>query len=157
MSATIDLKRFRDYFPKSQFRFGEVDGGSELSFPIKPYWLDKMPTNWKEKAVEFTMKILKNTASGDIMIFVKSAGDANMLCGMLDKAMAEYRKTIKATQGGKTSPTEDIPRYVKLHQAGVLDIKKIITHTFGLEEINDAVSLLKSGHAGRIMIKITND
>ena len=66
-------------------------------------------------------------------------------------------KTIKATQGGKTSPTEDIPRYVKLHQAGVLDVKKIITHTFGLEEINDAVSLLKSGHAGRIIIKITND
>jgi len=64
-------------------------------------------------------------------------------------------KTIKATQGGKTSPTEDIPRYIKLHQAGLLDIKKIITHRFDLEDINDAFDLLKSGKAGRIMINIT--
>jgi S-(hydroxymethyl)glutathione dehydrogenase/alcohol dehydrogenase len=63
-------------------------------------------------------------------------------------------KTIKATQGGKTSPTEDIPRYVKLHKSGILDIKKIITHTFTLNQINDAVDLLRSGYAGRIMINI---
>jgi Zn-dependent alcohol dehydrogenase len=65
-------------------------------------------------------------------------------------------KTIKATQGGKTSPSEDIPRYIKLHQAGLLDIKKIITHRFDLENINEAFDLLKSGKAGRIMINITN-
>jgi Zn-dependent alcohol dehydrogenase len=35
-------------------------------------------------------------------------------------------KTIKATQGGKTDPTEDIPRYIKLYNAGLIDIKKII-------------------------------
>lgn len=63
-------------------------------------------------------------------------------------------KTIKATQGGKTNPTEDIPRYVKLHQAGLLDIKKIITHRFELEDINQALDLLRSGKAGRIMINI---
>jgi len=65
-------------------------------------------------------------------------------------------KTIKATQGGKTNPTEDIPRYIKLHKAGLLDITKIITHRFELNQINDAFSLLKSGHAGRIMININN-
>jgi len=65
-------------------------------------------------------------------------------------------KTIKATQGGKTNPTEDIPRYIKLHQAGLLDITKIITHRFDLEEINEAFDLLKSGKAGRIMINIAN-
>jgi Zn-dependent alcohol dehydrogenase len=63
-------------------------------------------------------------------------------------------KTIKATQGGKTNPTDDIPRYIKLHKAGLLDIKKIITHRFELDQINDAFKLLKSGKAGRIMINI---
>jgi S-(hydroxymethyl)glutathione dehydrogenase/alcohol dehydrogenase len=63
-------------------------------------------------------------------------------------------KTIKATQGGKTNPTEDIPRYIKLHKAGLLDITKIITHRFDLDQINDAIELLKSGKAGRIMINI---
>jgi S-(hydroxymethyl)glutathione dehydrogenase/alcohol dehydrogenase len=63
-------------------------------------------------------------------------------------------KTIKATQGGKTSPTDDIPRYIKLNKAGLLDLSKIITHRFPLEKINEAVTLLKSGEAGRIMIEI---
>lgn len=63
-------------------------------------------------------------------------------------------KTIKATQGGKTNPTDDIPRYIKLHKAGLLDIKKIITHRFELDQINGAFELLKSGKAGRIMINI---
>lgn len=63
-------------------------------------------------------------------------------------------QSIKATQGGKTTPQEDIPRYVKLHQKGLLDISKLITHTFTLNEVNDAFDLLKTGNAGRIMIKI---
>jgi S-(hydroxymethyl)glutathione dehydrogenase/alcohol dehydrogenase len=63
-------------------------------------------------------------------------------------------KMIKATQGGKTSPNEDIPRYVKLHKAGLLNIDNIISHTFELNEINEAIELLKSGKAGRIMIKM---
>lgn len=69
-------------------------------------------------------------------------------------------KLIKATQGGKTSPVEDIPRYINLYKAGMLDINKIITHRFNLEDINEAFKLLKSGKAGRIIIninKITNE
>jgi Zn-dependent alcohol dehydrogenase len=61
---------------------------------------------------------------------------------------------IKATQGGKTSPTDDIPRYVKLHKSGVIDISKIITNRFKLNEINEAITMLKSGKCGRIMIEM---
>ena len=63
-------------------------------------------------------------------------------------------QNIKATQGGKTNPQDDIPRYIKLHQKSLLDISKLITHTFTLDEVNDAFDLLKTGNAGRIMIKI---
>jgi 2-desacetyl-2-hydroxyethyl bacteriochlorophyllide A dehydrogenase len=62
-------------------------------------------------------------------------------------------KIIKATQGGKTNPTEDIPRYVNLQKSGKLSVDKLITHYFELEQINEAFELLKSGTAGRIMIK----
>src|SRR5882724_10881880 len=61
-------------------------------------------------------------------------------------------KTIKTTQGGKTIPQEDIPRYVRLHKAGIIKIDKIISHTFGLSQINEAFDLLRTGSAGRIMI-----
>ena len=98
MSATIDLKRFKDYFPKNQFLFGEVDAGSELSFPIKEAWLDKKPDDWKKVAIDITMNILKKTAVGDIMIFVKAGGDAKQLCILLDKAMGDLRKKIITEQ-----------------------------------------------------------
>jgi Zn-dependent alcohol dehydrogenase len=63
-------------------------------------------------------------------------------------------KIIKATQGGKTNPTEDIPRYIKMNKAGILDIKKAITHIFTLSQINEAFSVLRTGKGGRIMIKV---
>lgn len=63
-------------------------------------------------------------------------------------------RTIKATQGGKTNPTEDLPKYIKLHKAGYLNIDHIVTHEFELEQINKAIDLLKSGKSGRIMIKM---
>jgi len=63
-------------------------------------------------------------------------------------------QSIKATQGGKTNPQEDIPRYVKMHKEGILDISQFVTHRFKLSEVNDAFDLLKSGNAGRIIIEI---
>jgi Zn-dependent alcohol dehydrogenase len=63
-------------------------------------------------------------------------------------------KMIRATQGGKFSPTKDIPRYVKLYKAGILKIDDIITHRIKLNEINDAIELVRSGQAGRIIIDI---
>lgn len=66
-------------------------------------------------------------------------------------------KTIKATQGGKTSPNEDISRYVKLNKAGLLNIRSIITHEYSLDEINTAVEVLRSGKAGRIMIRMASE
>jgi Zn-dependent alcohol dehydrogenase len=66
-------------------------------------------------------------------------------------------KIIKATQGGKTNPTEDIPRYIKMSNAGILDIKSVITHIFELSDINKAFDVLRSGQAGRVMIRIKED
>jgi len=63
-------------------------------------------------------------------------------------------KMIKATQGGKFSPSKDIPRYVRLHKAGILNIEGIITHRMPLEEINEAIDLVRQGQASRILIKM---
>lgn len=65
-----------------------------------------------------------------------------------------HGKTIKATQGGKTNPQEDIARYVKLHKAGLLNISGLVTHEFPLADINKAVETLRSGKAGRILIRM---
>lgn len=63
-------------------------------------------------------------------------------------------KTIKATQGGRFSPSKDIPRYVKLYQAGLLDIDNLITHRTTLNDINSAIELMRGGKANRIIIDL---
>lgn len=63
-------------------------------------------------------------------------------------------KVIKATQGGKTKPDEDLPRYVNMYLNGLLNTDRLVTHRFKLEQINEAFALLESGNAGRIMIDI---
>ena len=63
-------------------------------------------------------------------------------------------RSIKASQGGKTNPAEDIPRYVKMHAAGIINIENLVTHRFGLDSVNEAFDLLRTGKAGRIMIDL---
>ncbi len=63
-------------------------------------------------------------------------------------------KSVRASQGGGTKPEIDIPRYVALANKGIIDYETLHTDTFTLDEINEAFDLLKSGNAGRIIIKI---
>lgn len=66
-------------------------------------------------------------------------------------------KMIKATQGGRFQPSRDIPRYVKLARAGILDISNIITHHMRLDDINDAIDLVRKGQASRILIDMGHE
>jgi len=63
-------------------------------------------------------------------------------------------KTIKATQGGKTAPQIDIPRYLQMSPDHLNQFKSLITHRLPLEETNHAISMLKLGIAGRVMIQM---
>ena len=64
---------------------------------------------------------------------------------------------IKASQGGATSPHQDIPRYLELFRLGLISVEKLVTHRFSLTEVNFAFDLLLSGDAGRIMISISKE
>lgn len=63
-------------------------------------------------------------------------------------------KTFKATQGGQFSPHNDIPRYIRLARGGVLSVEGIITHRVKLDDINEAIELVRSGGASRILIEL---
>jgi len=63
-------------------------------------------------------------------------------------------KSITATQGGRFSPSRDIPRYVRLEKAGLLRFDDLITHRTTLDGINDAIALMRAGRANRIFIDL---
>lgn len=62
--------------------------------------------------------------------------------------------TFKTTQAGNFNPDVDIPRYVKLYLEKIINLDKIITDYYCLNDINKAFDKLKSGSAGRIMINL---
>jgi S-(hydroxymethyl)glutathione dehydrogenase/alcohol dehydrogenase len=61
---------------------------------------------------------------------------------------------IKGTQGGQFKPEVDIPRYTALWRSRGLDLNGIITDRFLLEDINEAVTKVRSGNAGRVLIEM---
>ena len=63
-----------------------------------------------------------------------------------------FNKVLKGSHGGSCIPHVDIPRYVRLVNAGILNLDGLITHEFKLDKINDAIQLMKSGNSGRILI-----
>lgn len=63
-------------------------------------------------------------------------------------------KRIIGTWGGETKPDTDIPLYVNHYLSGRLNLDKLITHRFKLEEINEAFAALEAGKVGRALVSM---
>ena len=53
-------------------------------------------------------------------------------------------------------PHVDIPKYLSLVKAGKMKLERLITHEFKLDNINDAIALVRSGIAGRVVLAMDN-
>lgn len=65
-----------------------------------------------------------------------------------------FDKVLTGSQGGGAKPHQDIPRLVRLCQAGRLRLDGLITHEFPLDEINAALDVVRSGEAGRVSLAV---
>ncbi|MBI4963462.1 MAG: zinc-binding dehydrogenase [Desulfomonile tiedjei] len=63
-----------------------------------------------------------------------------------------FKKVLSGSHGGSAEPHVDIPRLVGLWRAGKLNFDGLITHRFSLDRINEALDLVRSGEAGRVLI-----
>ena len=63
-----------------------------------------------------------------------------------------FKKILKGSHGGEAAPDIDIPNYIRLLNAGRLRLDGLITHEFDLDKVNQAISLVKTGEAGRVVI-----
>lgn len=92
-------------------------------------------------------------ASGGKMILVGQPVQGNPL--ILPSMLQHYKgKTLMDSQGGLTNPTIDIPKYLRLYKQGKLSLDSLITDSFPLDQINEAVELVKSGTSGRVLLNI---
>lgn len=65
-----------------------------------------------------------------------------------------FNKVLTGSHGGDAAPHIDIPRILRLVQAGRISFKGIITHEFPLDDINEALDTARSGAAGRVLLNI---
>ncbi len=66
-----------------------------------------------------------------------------------------FGKVITGSHGGESNPSIDIPKYIRLYQAGKLKLDELITDLFTLDEINKAIDMMQKGViAGRCLIEI---
>ena len=63
-----------------------------------------------------------------------------------------FNKVLTGSHGGDAVPDVDIPRYIKLINVGKMTLDGLITHEFGLDDVNEALDLVRSGEAGRCVI-----
>jgi len=66
-----------------------------------------------------------------------------------------FKKVLSGSHGGTAAPHVDIPRLMTLWRAGKLKLDGLITHSFRLEDINDAIDIVKRGTAGRVLVTFT--
>jgi len=100
---------------------------------------------------EVMAKALGSIRPGGLLIV---AGMAPLI-SMLNIAPFEFLigKTITGAVQGDVIPQIDIPRYVDLYMAGKLPIDKLITNSYGLDQINEAYEALEKGKVIRSVIK----
>ena len=65
-----------------------------------------------------------------------------------------FNKVLTGSEGGDSIPHIDIPRYIRLYQTGKLNLNGLITHEFSLNDVNDAINLVRSGECGRCILKM---
>ena len=65
-----------------------------------------------------------------------------------------FKKVLTGSHGGSAEPHIDIPRYVRLMRAGKLTLDGLVTHEFPLDEVNEAIAIVRRGEAGRVLLKM---
>ena len=68
------------------------------------------------------------------------------------ETIAERGLRIAGSKVGSARPHADVPHMAQLHLAGRLQLEPLVTHRFGLEQINDAIDAARGGEALKVVV-----
>ncbi|HEX4506411.1 MAG TPA: zinc-binding dehydrogenase [Alphaproteobacteria bacterium] len=72
----------------------------------------------------------------------------------IDSLPIHFNKVLTGSHGGDAHPHIDIPRILKLDEAGRISFDGLITHEFTLDQVNEALDVVRSGQGGRVLLNI---
>lgn len=65
-----------------------------------------------------------------------------------------FKKILKGSHGGSVAPDIEIPRLIALIRAGKMTLDGLVTHTFPLDQVNEALDTHRSGTAARVLLRM---
>lgn len=102
------------------------------------------------KIIELGYRITKSKGK-IILVGVPHIGNLTTLYSL----PLHFGKRLSGSHGGEANPSEDIPRYYQLFKNKQIKLEELITETYSLEKINDAITRMRSGEAsGRCLIQM---
>lgn len=119
----------------------EIVGGSGADVVVE--------TTGKARVIEAAYNLAQGKGK-TILVGVPRKGDNISIYSL----PLHFKKILTGSEGGDAEPHNDIPRYLRLVQAGKFRLQGLITHEFALDKINDAIQLVKQGEAGRVVVKM---
>ena len=147
------------------------DGRNELAKTMgATHVINSNEDNWEEQARRIVGTqgfdvVVENTGNPDVIgeCWKLAGAEGRMvLIGVPAKGKEaklytlplHFGKVLTGTHGGDGNPSTDIPRYIKLQQAGKLVLDKLVTKEFSLVQINEALDEMRCGSlSGRCVIK----
>jgi Zn-dependent alcohol dehydrogenase len=68
--------------------------------------------------------------------------------------LTQFEHTVLGSNLGAASPALDVPTLARLLAAGKLDLATLVTHRLPLDRVNEAIALVESGDAGRVILEL---
>lgn len=130
---------------------------SETLKQLSEFYRSNLPTvaidtSGQTSAIEICYEIT-STKSRIILVGVPKIG----LQVNLYTLPLHFGKSIIGSVGGRSEPQKDIPLILKLISENRLEFKNYPTHIFPLTKINDAITNLKNGYVGRMLVDFSKN
>lgn len=126
----------------------EVMGASPRAVP-GDLWDVAIDTTGKSEAIEACYRRTK--PQGRVILVGVPKHDDPI---RIDSLPLHFGKVLTGSQGGDCQPHTDIPRLAAMMRDGHLNFDGLVTHEVTLEQINDGLDLVRSGQAGRVLVRM---
>ena len=143
------LRKAKEFGATHTFNSKKVDVKKKI-LELIPEGVDVGVDTTGIKEIRELVYELTNAEGTTVLVGVPRKGE-NMC---IDSFQLHFEKKITGSHGGDAQPNKDLPRLIRLQQSGRFDLKGMITHTYSLDKINDAIRMVRTGDAVKCLIKM---
>jgi S-(hydroxymethyl)glutathione dehydrogenase / alcohol dehydrogenase len=138
----------------------ELGASGTFVFMSKTQALDGLQEMYGNDLPSVAIDTTGNTDSIEVCYEISSSKARVILVGVPKKGEKanlytlplHFGKILKGSEGGQSKPERDIPLLLDLISEGLLSFDDYPTHSFPLGDVNNAISLIKNGVIGRMII-----